>query len=125
LGQSGPGQSVAGGAFGIDGIGLRPRTASGADRAVELDDQLTQLLQVAGQPGAVAAGALDRPPTQASMLLGQCDQRGVAVLVGGHGDRGQHRAGVDRDQHRGVGIGVGVDPDDELDQFCQHGHAFS
>ncbi len=124
-GQPGPGQGVAGGAFGVDHIGLRPVSAGGADRAVELDDQLAPLGEVAGQPGAVAAGAFHRPPAEPAVLLGEGEQLGVAVRVGSDGGGGQHRAGLDRDQRGSVGVGVGVHADDELDQFCQHGHAFS
>lgn len=42
------GQGVAGSAFGVDRIGLRYGSACRADRAVELDDQLTELVEVSG-----------------------------------------------------------------------------
>ncbi|MGY1914263.1 hypothetical protein [Blastococcus sp. SYSU DS0973] len=60
------------------------------------------------------------------MGLGQNDQFGVAVGVGVGGDHGsgQHCAGAGIEHRGGVGLAVGVDADDDLDQFCQHGHAF-
>jgi hypothetical protein len=109
-GQPDPGQRVAGGAFGVDHIGLGAVAAGGPFGTVELDDQLTPLAQVAGQPGAIAAAALHRPRAQPAVPIGERDQLGVAVGVGGDGGGGQHGAGIDRDQRGGVGIGVGIDP---------------
>jgi hypothetical protein len=54
--------------------------------------------------------------------LGQADQRGVAVGVGADRDPGQHPAGADIEDRSGMSVGVGVDTDDDLDEFCQHGH---
>ncbi len=121
-GEAGAGQGVAGGPFGVDHVGLAPAAAGRAGRAVQLEDHLLGVAEVAGQAGAVAAGALDRPRPQAAMLLGQFHQLAIAVGVGGHGDRGEQGTVGGRDQRGGVGVGVGVDPDDEFDQFCQHGH---
>jgi hypothetical protein len=91
---------------------------------VQLHDQLLPVSQVAGQAGAVAAGALHRPRPQPAVLLGHSDELGVAVRVGGDRRAGQHPAGAGIDDRGGVGVLVGVDADDDLDQFCQHGHAF-
>jgi len=114
-----------GGAFGVDPIGLGPGSAGRADRAVELDDHFPVLGEVAGQAGAVAAGAFDRPGPQPAVAIGPSGQLCVAVGVRGHGHGVEQCAVSGGEQRGGVGVGVGVDPDDELDQFCQHGHAFS
>jgi hypothetical protein len=58
------------------------------------------------------------------VLLGQCDELDVAVGVGGHGHPGQHATGAGIEHRGGMGVFVGVDADDDLDQLCQHGHAF-
>jgi hypothetical protein len=120
--QLGAGQRVAGGADRVDRVGLRPRFAGGAGRAVQLDDQLLAVGQVAGQTGAVAAGALDRPGAQPGVPFGQLHQFGVAVRVGGHGGLVEHGSGPGGEHRGGVGVGMGVDADDDVDQFCQHGH---
>ena len=126
LRQPGAGQGVAGGAFGVDRVGLRPGPAGRADRAVQLDDQLAGIGQVPGQAGAVAAGALHRPGPQPRVLLGQGDQLGVAVGIGASPWPGPapRRCGASTTAAVWVSL-VGVDADDDLDQFCQHGHAFS
>jgi hypothetical protein len=49
----------------------------------------------------------------------------VAGWSGGHGYLGDHRAGGGEDHGGGMGVLVGVDPDDELDEVCQHGHALT
>jgi glyoxalase family protein len=55
----------------------------------------------------------------------QSDEVGVAVGVGVHGEVFGGGAGR-RDDHRGgVGVLVGVDADDDINEFCQHGHAFT
>jgi hypothetical protein len=56
--------------------------------------------------------------------LGQPGQLGVAVGVGRNRRPSQHRSGVGVDHRGGMGVLVRVDADDDLDQFCQHGHAF-
>ena len=77
----------------------------------------------AGQPDAVAAGALDRhrQPRSGGVVDDPGQQLGVAGAVvadRGQGDRG---AVGERDLDL-VGVAVGVDTDDGVDEFCQHGH---
>ena len=50
LRQLRPGQGVAGRTLGVDHIGLRRSPPRGADRAVELHDQLTEPIEVADRP---------------------------------------------------------------------------
>jgi hypothetical protein len=82
-------------------------------------------MQEAGQAGAVAAGALDRPHPPAWLPTSQLQQ----LLVASWGGRDRHllerRTGRGDDHGSGVGVLVGVDPDDELDDLCQHGHALT
>jgi hypothetical protein len=58
------------------------------------------------------------------MGVSQGDELGVAVRVSGNRRAGQHSAGAGIEHRGGVGVFVGVDADDDLEQFCQHGHAF-
>jgi hypothetical protein len=116
-------QRLVGCPGGIDRVGLGAVAADGALGPVELDNLLMMSMQEPGQSGAVAAGALDRPHPLARLLVGQLEQ----LLVAGRGRR--HRrlvdggaGGGDHDRS-GVGVLVGVDPDDEVHQLCQDGHA--
>jgi hypothetical protein len=81
--------------------------------------------QVPGQTGAVTAGALDRPRPQRQVLVGELGQPLVALSGGLDGDLTEHRASVRIDRSRRVGVHVGVDPDDDIDEISQTGHAFS
>jgi hypothetical protein len=125
LSQPGASQRIASGALGVDRVGLGPGSSRGPLRAIEFDDQLISVGEMPGQAGAVAAGALHRPGAQAGVLLGQGNQLAVAVRVGGHGRSGQHGPVSCIKDRGGVCLTVGVDADDDLDQLCQHGHAFS
>jgi hypothetical protein len=49
------------------------------------------------------------------VLIGQCDQFGVAVGIGGHRRADQHATGTGVDDCGGVGLAVCVDADDDLD----------
>jgi hypothetical protein len=124
LGQSGAGQCVAGGTVSVDRIGLGPGPARRPLGPVQLHDQFAGVSEMTGQAGAVAAGALHRPGPQPGVLLGQGAQLGIAIGICGHRHLGQHAAGACVDDRGGVGVFVGVDADDDLDQLCQHGHAF-
>jgi hypothetical protein len=125
LGQPPPGQRITGDAFGVDRIGLGSGPPDGSLGPIQFDDQLLSVSQVSSQAGAVAAGALHRPGPQARVLPGQGDEFCVAVRVGRDRRSGQHSAGPGVDDRGGVGLAVDVDADDDLDQLCQHGHAFS
>jgi len=81
--------------------------------------------QEAGQAGAVAAGAFDRPHPLTVVSVGEPEQLLVAGRGGRHGCLLEHRTGGRGHDRGGVGVFVGVDPDDELDQVCQHGHALT
>ena len=50
-------QRVPGGAFGVERIGFGPRPSRRALGPVEFDDQFIGVSEVAGQAGAIAAGA--------------------------------------------------------------------
>jgi hypothetical protein len=121
----GAGQRVAGGAFGVDRVGFAAPAARWALRAVKLDDDLPGGGEVAGQPGAVPAGAFDRERAHPAVARGGFDQFVVALWIRGHRERLHPRSGRSDQYRRGVGVGMGVDSDDDLDQLCQHGHAFS
>jgi hypothetical protein len=122
LGQMLPGQRLPGRSDGVERVGLGAVAASGPVRPVQLDDPLAPFAQVAGQAGAVAAGALDGPHPQAAVPVGQLDQGGVAVRVGVHGQVLNGGAGRCGQHRRGVGVLVGVDADDDIDDVCEHGH---
>jgi hypothetical protein len=96
--------------------------AGGPLGPVQLHHLLGVGSQEPGQAGAVAAGALDRPHPLAWLLAGQLQQLLVASWGGWHGHLGDHRTGSGDDGGGGVGVLVGVDPDDELDGVCQHVH---
>ena len=79
-----PGQGLAGGPDGVEVVGLGAVAAGRPGRPVDLDDPLAVLEQEGGQPGAVAAGALDRPdPAAWGVLVGEGEDAPVAHRVGG------------------------------------------
>jgi hypothetical protein len=96
--------------------------AGGSLGPVQLHYLLGVGLQEPGQASTVAAGAFDRPHALARLLVGQCQQLAVAGRGGRHRCLGDHRTGGGGHDRSGVGVLVGVDPDDELDDLCQHGH---
>ena len=99
--------------------------AGGPLGPVQLHYLLGMSSQEPGQPSAIAAGALNRPHPLAWPLTRQLQQLLVASGSGGHGHLLEHRTGRSDDHRGGVGVLVGVDPDDELDGVCQHGHALT
>jgi hypothetical protein len=66
---------------------------------VQLHHPLESMVQEAGEPGAVAAGPLDRPHPPAGLLVGQLQEPLVAGRSGRHGQGGQALAGG-RGDHR-------------------------
>jgi hypothetical protein len=122
--ELGPRQRLTSGASGIQRVGLGAVTALSALGAVQLHHQLTAAGQHPGQPGAVPAGALDGPGPQPGMLVGEIHQGLVAIRGGWHRQLGQHAAGAGIDRRGAVTVHVGVDPDDDLGEILQTGHAF-
>jgi hypothetical protein len=57
--------------------------------------------------------------------IGESQQLLVAGRSGRDADLGEDRTGGRSHDRRRVGVGVGVDPDDELDEVCQHRHALT
>lgn len=55
------------------------------------------------------------------MLVGELDQSGVAVRGGLDGDLIEHPAGAGLDHGGRVGVHVGVDADDDVDDLTQIG----
>jgi len=122
LGQVLARERFASGAGGVEQVRLgavAPRQPNGA---IHLHHPLAALEQVRGQAGAEAAGALDRPDAPSGCPLpGEGEQPAVAEGVGGHLRLGDHASGGVADRRR-VGVAVGVDADDLIDQPCQHPH---
>jgi hypothetical protein len=122
LGELLTAQGFAGGPGGVQRVGLGPVAAGGPLGPIQLHHPLVMSIQESGQAGAVAAGALDRPHPQATVLVGQLQQLLVASRSGRHRHGGGGRAGGHDHHGGGVGVLVGVDADDDLDGVCQHGH---
>jgi hypothetical protein len=68
-------------------------------------------VQKPGQPGAVAAGALDRPDPLAMVLAGDLEELLEAGRRGGRGQGGHGLAGGRGHDRGDVGVLVGVDAD--------------
>jgi hypothetical protein len=91
---------------------VRPRGRFGR---VDFDDPFALVGQEAGQPGAVATGALQRPAAPARRVVGdKAEQRRIASLVGWDLELGDQPAVAVKDRG-GVAVAVGVDPDDVID----------
>jgi hypothetical protein len=125
VGEVAASERFTAGADRVEGVGLGAVASGRTVRAVELDHQLVTAVEVSGEPGAVAAGALDRPGSKSRVSIRHRDELGVAVRVGVDGAFVEHGAGGRVDHRGGVGVLVGVDTDDDVDDLCQHGHAFS
>jgi len=100
----------AGGGIGVDRIALAAPPPSLPVGPVDLHDPLAVAGQEAGQPGAVAAGALHAPGGDLAQGVGPGQQLRVAGAAGRHLGRAKPAAelvtgGGD------VGVLVGVDPD--------------
>jgi hypothetical protein len=92
-----------------------------AGLATDLEHRLTTVRQVTGEPGAVVAGALDRPGTNAAGVpLGEAKRLSVASHVRAHGGLSEHRScGSTNDSER-VLIAVRVDTDHVIHLVCKH-----
>jgi hypothetical protein len=97
-------------------------TASGPLGPVQLHHLLSVGLQEPGQAGPIATGALDRPHPPTVLSVGEPPQLLVASRGCRHGHLLNERPGGRGHDGGGVGVFVGVDPDDELDGVCQHVH---
>ena len=111
LGEVVAAQGLAGRPGRIQGIGLGTMAAGGPLGPVQLDNLFLVAMQEPGQPGAVAAGALDRPHPPTVLAVGEPQQLPVAGRGGRHGRLLEHRTGGRGDDRGGVGVLVGVDPD--------------
>jgi pimeloyl-ACP methyl ester carboxylesterase len=89
---------------------------------VHLQRTRPQTLAYGLSAGAVATGALNRPHPLAWLAGRQLEQLLVASRGGWHSHLLHERRGHDRG---GVGVLVGVDPDDDIDEVCQHSHALT
>jgi hypothetical protein len=118
-------QRLAGGPGGIQRVGLGAVASGGPLGPVQLHDLLGVRAQEPGQAGTIAAGALDRPHPPTLLPIGQPQQLLVAGRGGRHGGLLEHGAANCLNNRGGVGVLVGVDPDDELDEVCQHSHALT
>jgi hypothetical protein len=58
------------------------------------------------------------------MGLGQFQQGQIPLRIGRHSGLRDRRPRDRDDDGCGVGVFVGVDADDDVDDLCQHGHAF-
>ena len=81
LGEVFAGECFASGAHGVERIGLGALSTGRTVWPVEFDHDFASLGEVSGEACAVAAGAFDRPHSQCRVLIGHCDQLGVAGLV--------------------------------------------
>jgi hypothetical protein len=115
-------QGFTGGPGRVQRVGLGAVTAGCSLGPVQLHHLLGRGVQEPGQPGAVASGALDRPDPLAWLLGGQGQQLLVAGRRGRHRRLVDHRTGGRGHDGEGVGVLVGVDPDDDIDNLCQRGH---
>jgi hypothetical protein len=111
-GQVLPPQGLPTGPDGIQRVALGAGPATRPLGPVDLEHPLAMLQQEAGQPGAVAAGALQRPAAATRCSLGdqaqKCFVAGLAAWDLQLGDQ----AAVGVQDRGGVGIAVGVDPND-------------
>jgi hypothetical protein len=107
LGQLVAAQGLAGRPGGIQRVGLGTVAAGGPFGPVQLHHLLSVALQEAGQAGAVAAGALDRPHPLTVVSVGQPQQLLVASWGRRHRCLGDHHPGDGGHDRGGVGL-VGV-----------------
>jgi hypothetical protein len=108
---------------GIDRVRFSLATTGRAVRLLTLDDEQASGGDRAGQPGAVAAGPLDRHdhPGTRRTLGDPRKQLGIARAVVADGDGGDRCPTRVRDLHL-MRVAMGIHPPDSIDDFCQHEH---
>lgn len=104
-------------------VGLAPATGSGALGSTDFQDLFTCLIEEGGQTLAVAANAFQAPATTAGDVLAGVVQQPPVVATGVGGDISAGRDAANGAHGRsGEGVTVGVEADDAVDLFCEHGH---
>lgn len=121
LRQVDPAQGLTGGACRVQRVGLRPVAPRRPHRTVQLDDLLPGGAQVPGEASAVTTGTLQRPRPR-TVPGPDLEELLVATGVGVHRQLGKHTAGGRVHDRGGVGVLVGVDPDDDIDHVGKTGH---
>jgi hypothetical protein len=112
---------LVGGPDRVEPVGLGAGAARRALGPIDLDHPLALLEQVAGQPGAVAAGRLDRPhPPPRGVLARERQQPPVTQRVGRRRRVRPDDPGCDLHDRRGVGVAMGVDTDRVVGSLCEH-----
>ena len=104
-------QGFAGRPDRIQGVGPGAVAAGGPLGSVQLHHPLGLGMEEAGQAGAVATGAFDRPHPPTVVSVGELQQLPVAGRGGRHGHLLEHGAANGLNDRGGVGVLVGVDPD--------------
>lgn len=95
-----------------------PLAAAGV---VDLMHLLALALQVTDKPGAVVAGALDRPESiTGGVAICEADGVRVAACAGGRRRLRDHRAAVRVDDRDRVLVAMGVDGDHVVQLVCEH-----
>ena len=109
--------------MGVDRVGLAPSAASLPVGLLALDNGQAGGSHRAGQADTVATSALDGHHHSRSRrhLDNPGQQLGEAGIIIADLACPDRDAGRERDLHL-VGVAVGVDTDDGVDEFCQHGH---
>ena len=121
-GQVLAGQRLASGWDRVEVVGLGVFASGWPCWAVDLDDPLAMLQERGGQPGAVTAGALDRPhPLPVGLCIGEGDEMAVPERVGRDHEVINDGAGGRLDHRCRVRVAERVNADDVLDSACQHG----
>jgi len=111
------------GEVGVDRVGFAFAAAGLAVGLFALEHEQARGGYGAGESDAVAAGAFDREGDagSGSVLEDPGQQLGVAAGVVGDRAGGDRCPGGERDFYV-VGVAVGVDTNDGVDEVCQHGH---
>jgi hypothetical protein len=108
-----PGEHGAGGAFGVEVVGLAVLAAQPAVRTADLVDHMAAPAEEARQAGAVGARALDAEGAGLPQRTGPGGEPAVAFGADRKAQLAQARA-ERRDSHGGVDVLVGVDADQDV-----------